>query len=219
MQGLGDEFPPISGFVLTSVKENSLVDVVLTSPSPTESQNATVLATWTYGLGKAVAFTTDAGQRWATDWTGWDGYDRFFSQMVRWSMRPTGDTGKFTYATEVQGGKTRVIVSALNKDDEFLNYQSMDGVVLGPDMQSIPLKMEQTAPGRYVGEFDSAQAGSYLISVRAGNAMIRTGVNVGYSDEFRDRETNTPSADVDCRSCRQKRGAGQADSAAACGAR
>ncbi|HEX3599652.1 MAG TPA: VWA domain-containing protein [Lacipirellulaceae bacterium] len=192
VQGLGDEFPPVSGFVLTSVKENSLVDVVLTSPSPTESQNATILATWTYGLGKAVAFTTDAGKRWTTDWTGWDGYDRFFSQMVRSSMRPTGDTGKFAYATEVQGGKTRVIVSALNKDDEFLNYQSMDGVVLGPDMQSIPLKMEQTAPGRYVGEFDSAQAGSYLISVRAGQAMIRTGVNVGYSDEFRDRETNTP---------------------------
>jgi uncharacterized membrane protein len=192
VQGLGKDFPPISGFVLTSVKENSLVDVVLTSPSPSESQNATVLATWTYGLGKAVAFTTDAGQRWAADWTGWDGYDRFFSQMVRWSMRPTGDTGKFTYATEQQGGKTRVIVSALNKDDEFLNYHSMDGVVLGPDMQTIPLKMEQTAPGRYVGEFDSAQAGSYLISVRAGNAMIRTGVNVGYSDEFRERETNTP---------------------------
>ncbi len=192
VQGLGDAFPPVSGFVLTSVKENSLVDVVLTSPVPTESQNSTILATWTYGLGKTVAFTTDAGQRWTSDWTGWSEYDRFFSQMVRWSMRPTGDTGKFTYAAEVHGGKTRVIVSALNKDDEFLNYQSMDGVVLGPDMQSIPLKMEQTAPGRYVGEFDSAKAGSYLISVRAGQSMIRTGVNVGYSDEFRDRETNTP---------------------------
>lgn len=192
VQGLGNQFPPISGFVLTSVKENSLVDVVLTSPVPAEQANGTILATWTYGLGKAVAFTTDAGKRWASDWTAWNGYDRFFSQMVRWSMRPTGDTGKFSYATETQGGKTRIIVSALNKDDEFLNNQLMEGVVLGPELQSIPLKMEQTAPGRYVGEFDSADAGSYLISVRAGNAMIRTGVNVGYSDEFRDRQTNTP---------------------------
>ena len=66
VQGLGNAFPPVSGFVLTSVKENSLVDVVLTSPLPTESQNSTILATWTYGLGKSVAFTTDAGQRWAT---------------------------------------------------------------------------------------------------------------------------------------------------------
>jgi hypothetical protein len=112
--------------------------------------------------------------------------------MVRWSMRPTGDTGKFSVATDVEGGKTRVIVSALDKDDEFLNYQAMDGVVLAPDMASIPLKMEQAAPGRYVGEFDSGKPGSYLISVRAGKTMIRTGVNVGYSNEFRDRETNTP---------------------------
>ena len=50
-----------------------------------------------------------------------------------------------------------MIVSALDKDDEFLNYQAMNGNVLGPDMQSIPLAMEQTAPGRYVGEFDSAR--------------------------------------------------------------
>ena len=192
VQGLGDSFPPVKGFVLTSVKENSLVDVILTSPVPTESQNATILAAWTYGLGKSVAFTTDAGQRWTPDWTGWNGYDRFFSQMVRWSMRPTGDTGKFTLATEIQGGKTRVIVSSLDKDDQFVNYQTMAGTVLGPEMQSIPLSMEQTAPGRYVGEFESGKAGSYLISIRAGNSMIRTGVNIGYSDEFRNRETNTP---------------------------
>jgi uncharacterized membrane protein len=192
VQGLGNAFPPISGFVLTTVKENSLVDVVLRSPIPTEPENSAVLATWTYGLGKAVAFTTDAGKRWASQWTGWEQYDRFFSQMVRWSMRPTGDTGKFTVATDVEGGKTRVIVSALDKDDEFLNYQAMDGVVLAPDMQSVALKMEQAAPGRYVGEFESGKPGSYLISIRAGKTMIRTGVNIGYSNEFRDRETNTP---------------------------
>ena len=90
VQGLGNAFPPISGFVLTTVKENSLVDVVLRSPVPTEPENSAVLATWTYGLGKSVAFTTDAGQRWASQWTGWEEYDRFYGQMVRWSMRPTG---------------------------------------------------------------------------------------------------------------------------------
>ena len=65
VQGLDNAFPPVSGFVLTTVKENSLVDVILRSPLPTEPENSTLLATWTYGLGKAVAFTTDAGQRWA----------------------------------------------------------------------------------------------------------------------------------------------------------
>ena len=194
VQGLENSFPPVSGFVLTSVKENPLVEVILRSPLPADPINSTILASWTYGLGKAVAFTTDAGQRWANDWTGWEEYDRFFSQMVRWSMRPTGDTGNFTVATDVEGGKTRVIITALDQNDEFVNYQSMSGTVLGPSMESIPLDIQQTAPGRYVGEFDSASAGSYMIMVTpgAGQAMIRTGVNVGYSQEFLDRQTNQP---------------------------
>jgi uncharacterized membrane protein/Mg-chelatase subunit ChlD len=194
IQGLEAAFPPVAGFVLTTVKESSLVEVVLTSPLPVNEENATILAAWTYGLGKTVAFTTDAGERWANAWTGWENYARFFSQMVRWSMRPTGDTGNFTVATDVGDGKTRVTVTALDKDDEFLNYQAMTGTVLGPDMKSIPLEIRQTAPGRYSGEFDSQTAGSYLILVTpgSGQGMIRTGVNVGYSDEFRDQETNMP---------------------------
>lgn len=193
VQGLNDSFPPIDGFVLTSVKDSSLVEVILRSPLPSDAQNSTIAAAWTYGLGKAVAFTTDAGKRWTTSWTNWDQYDRFFSQMVRWSMRPSGDEGKFAVATDAQGNKTRVIISALDKGDNFLNYQSMTGTVLGPNMESIPLEIQQTAPGRYVGEFESSAPGSYMIMVTpgAGQAMIRTGVNVGYSDEFRDRETNT----------------------------
>ncbi|MCI0492528.1 MAG: glutamine amidotransferase, partial [Planctomycetes bacterium] len=192
VQGLNDAFPPVSGFVLTSVKENSLVEVILRSPIPSEAQNSTILAAWNYGLGKAVAFTTDAGLRWTSSWTAWDQYDRFFSQMVRWSMRPSGDTGNFVVTADVQGSKTQVVISALDKNDEFLNYQTMTGTVIGPNMESIPLDIEQTAPGRYVGEFDSTTPGSYMIMVTpgAGQAMIRTGVNVGYSDEFRDRESN-----------------------------
>ncbi len=72
-------------------------------------------------LGKAVAFTTDVGRQWANTWTGWEGYDSFFSQMVRWSMRPLGDTGNYSVATTVEEGGTQVIVTALDQDDEFLN--------------------------------------------------------------------------------------------------
>jgi hypothetical protein len=48
------------------------------------------------------------------------------------------------------------------------------------------------APGRYLGEFDAEDAGSYFVMVSPGpgRAPIRTGVNVSYSDEFRERDTN-----------------------------
>jgi len=192
LQGMEGGVPPLSGFVLTSVKENPLVEVLLRSPKPVEEKNSTVLATWTYGAGKAVALTTDAGQRWANQWVQWEGYDKLFSQMVRWSMRPTDDLGNFSIATNVSEGKTQVIITALDEEDQFLNDLSISGTVVGPDMASVPLRIEQTAPGRYVGEFDSDVAGSYMIVANTGadRAPIRSGVNVGYSAEYRVNETN-----------------------------
>lgn len=192
LQGIEAGVPPITGFVLTSVKENPLVEVLLQSPQPATEKNSTVLATWTYGAGKAVALTTDAGNRWADRWSSWDGYDKLFSQMVRWAMRPTGDLGNFSVATNVGEGNTQVVITALDGEDEFLNDQSMSGTAVAPDMTSVPIRIEQTAPGRYVGNFPSDMAGSYLIVINPGpgRAPIRTGVNVGYSAEYRDNETN-----------------------------
>ncbi len=199
MKGLADEpLPPITGYVLTSVKKNPLVEVSLLSPRPKGDENATLLASWTYGLGKAVAFTTDAGARWASDWTGWEDYDKFFSQMVRWSMRPTDDAGNFSLASSVEEGQGTVVITALDKDDEFLNFLAMQGSVLGPDMKPRDLKIRQTAPGRYVGQFDADQSGSYFVTINpgSGSAPLRTGVDVPYSDEFRDHETNLALLDA-----------------------
>jgi hypothetical protein len=70
----------------------------------------------------------------------------------------------------------------------------MTGTAVGPDLKSVPMKIEQTAPGRYVGSFPSRDAGSYFVTIDPGGraAPIRTGVNVPYSDEFRDRGSNDP---------------------------
>ena len=122
--------------------------ISLVSPVPSDEPNSSLLASWTYGLGKVVALTTDAGSRWASNWSSWPDYDKLFSQMVRWSMRPTGDQGKFVVASDVRGDKVRVIVNALDKDDQFLNFLSPTGNVLGPDMKSHELQLRQTAPGR-----------------------------------------------------------------------
>ncbi|MCA9240415.1 MAG: VWA domain-containing protein [Planctomycetales bacterium] len=193
VQGI-ESFPPVAGFVLNSLKKNSLVDQVIRLPEPAEQEHSTLLATWTYGLGKTAVVSTDAGARWANDWTAWENYGRFYTQLIRWSMRPTGDTGNYSVATEVKDGKTRIIVDALDKEDEFINVGAMTATVLSPEMESSAVVVEQVAPGRYVGEFNSDEAGSYMVAVNpgAGQPMIRTGVNVGYSDEFRDRETNRP---------------------------
>jgi len=199
IRGVDDPLPPVTGFVMTTLKENPLVEVALVSPEPGAERNRTILAGWTYGLGKAVAFTTDGGARYARDWTRWENYDKLFGQIVRWSMRPVSGEGdsegaQFAVATDVRDGEVRVVVTALDKQNEFLNFLEMSGTVVGPDLEPVDMKMEQTAPGRYVGTFPSDEAGSYFVMVLpgAGAAPIRTGVNVPYSDEFRGRQPNDP---------------------------
>jgi uncharacterized membrane protein/Mg-chelatase subunit ChlD len=195
LDGIDRTLPNISGFVLTHTKDSPLAQVLVRSPKtpePYSPENATVLAVWTYGLGRTAVLTTDAGARWASDWTEWQGYDKFHSQLVRWLMRPTGDTGKFTIATQVRDGNVQVVVNALTQDDKFLNFLDVNATALDPNLKPIPLRMRQQAPGRYVGSFPADSAGSYFVNVipGPGAAPLTTGVTVPYSDEFRVRETN-----------------------------
>lgn len=192
LQGIqGDSLPPISGFMLTTLKEdNPLVEVAAYSAKP-EPKNGTILAAWTYGAGRTVAFTTDAGKRWATEWSQWDNYDKFFTQMIRWSMRPSSQDGKYTVATDVKDGRVRVAITAFDAESgEFINGESMSAVAVGPSLVPVEIKVRQVAPGRYVGEFDAEDAGSYQIAVVPGKGMVLAGADVPYSSEFRERETN-----------------------------
>ena len=192
LEGIEGPLPPISGFVLTTVKENPLVEVAAISPQPSDARNATVLAAWTYGLGRTAVLTTDAGKRWACSWMQWPNYDKLFTQLVRWSMRPIDDQSVFSVATDVRDGKARVVVTARDKDHPQLDFLNMSATVVDPDLASADVKIQQVAPGRYVGEFEATKEGNYFVTVNpsAGRAPLFSGVNVPYSAEYRDRQTN-----------------------------
>ena len=107
-------------------------------------------------------------------------------------MRPVNDTGKFSVATQVRDGKVQVVVTALDKDDEFLNFLNMSAAAIDPDLKDFEVKVQQVAPGRYIAEFDASKDGNYFFNVHPGPgyAPLLTGVNVPYSAEFRERESN-----------------------------
>ena len=156
--------PPITGLVLTSPKENELVEIPIVSPLPTGQVNP-VLAHWTYGLGRSVAFTSDAGRRWAKAWPDWQSYAAFWSQVVRWSMRPA-DRGNLTLNVRREEGRIKVVVDALDKDNQFLNFLQIQGNVVNPDLKPSPIELVQTAPGRYEATIENAEAsGNYFVNL------------------------------------------------------
>lgn len=188
-----DAAPSTEGFVLTEVKENPLVEVLMrASVKDVEAKNATILATWTYGAGKSAVITTDAGSRWAKSWPGWENYDKFYSQVIRNVMRPVNELADFTLATDVKDGKVRVVVTALTTEGDFLNFLNMSGAGSDPEMGTVSINFRQEAPGRYVGEFAADKPGSYLLAISPGKgyAPLLTGASVPYSAEYRERETN-----------------------------
>src|SRR5205814_1188075 len=50
-------------------------------------QEDPVLATWRYGLGRSAAFTSDAKAKWGVLWLRWRDFNKFWSQLVRWTLR------------------------------------------------------------------------------------------------------------------------------------
>ncbi len=193
--GFSSGVPAITGYVQASVKENELVEVPIVSPLPAMGQVNPILAHWNYGLGRSVAFTSDAGRRWTTAWPDWQSYAAFWSQIVRWSMRPV-DNRNLALTVRRDDGKLKIVVDALDKDNQFLNFLQMQASVLSPDLQAQRVSLVQTAPGRYEGTVENAEAsGNYFVNLGYSGpdntkGIVTSGISVPYSDEYREMKSN-----------------------------
>jgi len=222
--GLPNPLPTLHGFVRTTLKENVLAGMSIEGPTVFD-QRFPVLAAWRYGLGKGVAFTSDARtqpgdpkQWWDRDWVKSDVYQKFWEQLVNWSMREA-ERGKMTLVTEYRDGRVRVTADVRDDKDKPVSGLAMRGAVTLPNTPApgdkIPgVEFRPKGGGLYEAEFPAEEAGSYFVNVQAleperdanGNLVLgldgrpvmktydaaRSGVTVPYSPEFADLESNTP---------------------------
>jgi uncharacterized membrane protein len=184
--------PALGGMVLTSPKDSPNVQVPIVRV--TDDGDDPVLAYWQIELGKAVAFTSGYWPVWGQRWTQWPKFAKFWSQLVRWTMRQEAPAEFDTY-TKIEGNRGRIIVDALAKDASYLNFLQLDSKIIGPDNRSMPLRFTQTGPGHYEAEFEAEKAGQYLssIHIRGRNrdwGTLRTGLSVPFSPEYRDLMPN-----------------------------
>jgi uncharacterized membrane protein len=185
-RGLG-AYPTLRGYVCTTPKARAETPLVSDKGDP-------ILAHWQYGLGRAVAFTSDARARWARDWISWGQFRQFWSQTAQWALRRI-ENADFTTEVTVDKGEGQLSVEAVDVNGEYRNFLNLQTVVVSPNGERITVRLEQTGPGHYEARFPTKEVGSYsmnLVELKDGKPVgfQSIGASVNYSPEFNAAEPN-----------------------------
>ena len=183
------ETPPLYGYVATSPKATA--QLVLQT-----QQSDPLLAQWQYGLGRALAWTSDATGRWASDWVRWGGFATFWNQAARWTFGNRA-AGGLAAGVRLDGERARLTVDAQDAGGAFLNDLTLAANVVSPSGETQTVPLSPVAPGRYEGVFTPATEGAYFIGVGttdaapAGDSLQTTaGWVLGYSPEYTALDSN-----------------------------
>lgn len=174
--------PPLLGYNGTTPKATASTALLSPKGDP-------VLAQWQYGLGRAVAWTSDLKGRWAADWVAWEQFNRFAAQLVGWTLPDPADE-RLQIETALEGASVHLRAEATDEQGRPRDLLETEARLVGPSLDVHTVTLAQTAAGQYQGQTTIAEPGAYLINVvqRDGEgqpvAQQTTGLVVPYSPEY-----------------------------------
>jgi Mg-chelatase subunit ChlD len=147
-------WPPLFGFVETRPKPGARLDVVAPRGEP-------LIASWTYGAGRAVAVTTDAAGRWSDAWVRWQQWGRLWGELLRW-LAPETPTARAAFAVAEEGGAMAVEATRFDSD-----LPEAPLAILSTETgETARSTMRRIAPGQYRAELPHRGPGNYRIEIR-----------------------------------------------------
>ncbi|HVB58827.1 MAG TPA: VWA domain-containing protein [Candidatus Acidoferrales bacterium] len=155
-----------------------------------------LLVRWQYGLGRVIAFLSDARARWAADWIPWKSYGTLWSQMVRdvshrdrkvrAGVRPGTREGESVVYYDVleDAGTEAASVPSLAVPPYVL--------VTAPGGATRAFPLQETAPNHYEASIPSDQHGLYrVVSGDSQWVLPEAGFYRG-SEEMKPQQINVP---------------------------
>jgi len=146
LDGTGmDTAPALKGYVKFVSKPTA--ETILSIDAGTAKDP--LLARWQYGLGRSVVFASDAKSRWAEDWVGWKGFDRFWTNIFR-DLLPHAAEGESKVEFDPATSSLQVEYRLARGLEETKTIPPV--YVLGPDNFRQVLPLQRTAAGVYQGK-------------------------------------------------------------------
>ena len=181
VEGVG-ALPRLHGYIATTKKD--IAQVFIRS-----HKNEPILAGWSIGLGRAVAWTSDAKPAWAKEWIPWQNFGKFWGQIVNWVL-PAADAGAdFDLTVSLRHGTAEISIDTQTPSQ----VSAYEVRVAGPNGRSELVEMQQRTLRRYNGAFQIRDSGSYIVTAqREGDGRKRTEVlSLPYPVEYAEFEVNT----------------------------
>lgn len=154
-------FAPLGGYVITTARPTAQIQ--LSAPG-----DAPLLATWQYGLGRAAAFTSDAGAKWTTAWTRSSDFARFATQLADW-VRPARGDDRLAVSAQASDGGTAISAQASDAGGRPASGLVIEATVFMPQGERV-VPLREVQPGVYRAEIADIPAGAYPAVLAARDA-------------------------------------------------
>ncbi len=136
--------PSLTGYnALKSKADQGAEDVLLST-----DLHDPLLSVWQYGLGRVVAWTSDLGEEWTTDWATWDDRGRFWSQIILYAL-PDPSLGPGQVEIEVLPETIHLTAQLQSTTGVPLNGLQVIYTYADAEENVHTYSMSQTAPGLY----------------------------------------------------------------------
>ncbi len=180
--------PRLRGFVQAEAKEGT--ETILRV-----DKNKPLLVRWRYGLGRVMAFMSDAKSRWAAPWVRWESFGTLWPQMVR-DVSHRDHTVRAGVRPGTAEGEEVVFYDVLgNADDPAAAAISASGpphiLVNLPGEAAHSISLEETSPGHYEARIPAGQGGLYRIVSDNAELMLPEAGFYREAEEMKPAAVNT----------------------------
>ncbi len=165
------DYPPIRGFVETLPKRGSELELI----TRTEERAQPLLASWSYGAGRVIAFTSDANGRWSLPWIRWSDFTVFWGQIIEGIKDRSGSkSGEVDFDLRYSVERKNVVFD-LAVYDEKLRTESAPRIsadVIEPGGERRQLVFQTTRKGRFEARIENGRPGDYKIEISYGKTKL-----------------------------------------------
>ncbi|MGN0483045.1 MAG: VWA domain-containing protein [Lachnospiraceae bacterium] len=165
--------PMLRGYIATTAKQAA--DVVLTS-----DRDDPILSTWQYGLGKTVAWTSDALGNWSSTYANWEQAPQFWSQILHSVMADT-NLGSDELSVEKENG----IATLHYQTKQYDKNTEVTAVITDEEGKQKTVMLDAVKPGTFEKELQLDAVGIYQINLRKNKGeKVEKTYNTAFANQY-----------------------------------